>query len=51
VKIRLSNKVLLTCNYFLQGNVFVKPEVRKGLLPVILEELLLARKRARALLA
>merc|ERR1712223_1042568 len=30
------------------GNLFVKPHVRKGLLPVILEELLSARKQAKA---
>lgn len=29
------------------GDYFVKPELRKGLLPMILEELLSARKRAR----
>uniref|UniRef100_A0A0D9XPV9 DNA polymerase delta catalytic subunit n=1 Tax=Leersia perrieri TaxID=77586 RepID=A0A0D9XPV9_9ORYZ len=30
------------------GETFVKPEVRKGILPEILEELLAARKRAKA---
>ena len=30
------------------GNLFVKPHIRKGLLPVILEELLSARKQAKA---
>lgn len=30
------------------GNVFVKPSVRRGILPDILDELLAARKRAKA---
>jgi hypothetical protein len=31
------------------GEVFIKPTVRTGLLPEILEELLAARKRAKAI--
>ena len=33
------------------GDWFVKPEVKRGILPVILEELLLARKQAKNELA
>jgi DNA polymerase delta subunit 1 len=30
-----------------QGDCFVKPSVRKGLLPAVLEDLLAARKKAK----
>ena len=33
------------------GDYFVKPHIRKGLLPMILEELLSARKKAKNELA
>jgi DNA polymerase delta subunit 1 len=35
-------------NSLFSKDLFVKPEVRKGLLPTILEDLLSARKKAKA---